>query len=317
MPQEAQLPTRVAGRHDVAEGVVVIELESLDGSPLPTWTPGAHVDLELAPHLVRQYSLCGDPHDLSRWRIGVLREPAGRGGSSHVHEHLVPGAQVTTRGPRNHFALETAEHYVFIAGGIGITPILPMLRDAAARGATWELHYGGRTLATMAFRDEVASVPGGTVVVHPQDERGLADLPAILATPRPRALVYCCGPEPLLLAAEQATSHWPRGSLHLERFAAKAVDPGAMNGAFEVELTDAGMTLTVGPDESILEVVRAAGVQAWSSCEEGTCGTCETTVVSGDIDHRDSVLSPDEQATNETMMICVSRAACPQLVLKL
>ncbi|KAA1394288.1 PDR/VanB family oxidoreductase [Aeromicrobium ginsengisoli] len=317
MHEESKIATRVVTRTEAADGVLTIELGSTDGTDLPAWSPGAHIDLDLAPDLTRQYSLCGDPDNRARWRIGVLREPSSRGGSSHVHDRLFPGTDVTARGPRNHFALEPSDHYVFIAGGIGITPILPMVREAQRRGATWELHYGGRSRSSMAFRDELEMLGGGEVELHPQDERGLLDLQGILGTPRADALVYCCGPEPLLYAVEAATAAWPSGALHVERFAPKGFNEPASADAFEVELAESGLTITVTPDQSILEAVRASGVEAWSSCEEGTCGTCETVVLAGEPDHRDSVLSPDEQASNETMMICVSRAACPKLTLEL
>ncbi|MET0954077.1 MAG: PDR/VanB family oxidoreductase [Aeromicrobium sp.] len=314
---EHEVLVRVMTRRAVADGVVALELGPVDGVGLPPWTPGAHIDLELEPGLVRQYSLSGVPDDATTWRIGVLLEPAGRGGSSHVHDRLMPGSEVRTRGPRNHFELRPAAHYVFVAGGIGITPILPMVHAAQARGATWELHYGGRSRSSMAFVEELGTVPGGRVEIHPQDERGLLDLPTILGEPRADTLIYCCGPEPLLLAVEAASAGWPTGSLQVERFAPKVVDAPASTDSFEVELTESGITVTVGPEETILEVVRSAGVEAWSSCEEGTCGTCETVVLDGTPDHRDSVLSAEEQASNESMMICVSRSACPKLVLEL
>ena len=313
---EVDLRLHVARRTTAAEGVVVLDLADPAGGELPAWTAGAHVDLRLPGGLTRQYSLCGDPADRRVWRVAVLREPESRGGSAHVHESLHEGEEVEVRGPRNHFGLVPAPAYVFLAGGIGITPILPMISAADAAGATWELHYGGRSRRSMAFLESLEEV-SGHLTVHPQDEVGLIDLDAILGTARPGTLVYCCGPEPLLAAVEQRCRQWPEGSLHLERFAPKDVGEPVLTGAFEVELTLSGRTLTVPPEKSILQAVEEAGVTVLSSCQEGTCGTCETAVLEGDVDHRDSLLTPAEQAANDTMFICVSRAACPRLVLEL
>jgi ferredoxin-NADP reductase len=313
---EVQLRLQIARRTTGAEGVVVLDLRDPAGADLPAWEPGAHVDLELPGGLTRQYSLCGDPADRSVWRIGVLREPESRGGSAHVHEELHEGEEVDVRGPRNHFPLVPAPRYVFIAGGIGITPILPMIAAADAAGAQWELHYGGRSRRSMAFLESLERL-SGHLTLHPQDEVGLIDLDRLLAEPRPETLVYCCGPEPLLVAVEQRCAGWPSGSLHLERFAPKDVGEPVLTGSFQVELSLSGRTLDVPPEKSVLQVVEEAGLSVLSSCQEGTCGTCETAVLSGEVDHRDSLLTPDEQAANDTMFICVSRAACPKLVLEL
>ena len=314
---EVDLHLRVARRTTGAEGVVVLDLRASDGRDLPAWSAGAHIDLKLPGGLVRQYSLCGDPRDRSVWRVAVLREPESRGGSAHVHESLQQGDDVEVRGPRNHFELAPSPRYVFIAGGIGITPILPMIDAADDAGAEWELHYGGRSRRSMAFLESLEETTGSRMTLHPQDEVGLIDLDALLGSPRPDTLVYCCGPEPLLLAVEQRCADWPAGSLRVERFAPKDVGEPVLTGAFEVELALSGLSLTVPPEKSVLEVVEDAGVSVLSSCTEGTCGTCETTVRSGEVDHRDSLLTPAEQAANDTMFICVSRAACPKLVLEL
>ncbi|HEY0403552.1 MAG TPA: PDR/VanB family oxidoreductase, partial [Blastococcus sp.] len=225
--------------------------------------------------------------------------------------------EVEVRGPRNHFPLVPAARYLFIAGGIGITPMLPMIDAAEAAGASWELHYGGRSRRSMAFLESLEEATGQQITVHPQDEVGLIDLDRLLGVPRADTLVYCCGPEPLLLAVEQRCAEWPPGALHLERFAPKDVGEPVFTDSFEVELATSGLLLTVPPEKSVLQVVEEAGVSVLSSCTEGTCGTCETTVLSGEVDHRDSLLTPAEQAANDTMFICVSRAACPKLVLEL
>jgi len=307
----------VAERREEAEGVISLRLRSPDGSALPSWQPGAHVDLVLANGLERQYSLCGDPSDADTWRIAVLREPDGRGGSEFVHTKLKPGTQVAVRGPRNHFDLHPAQRYVFIAGGIGITPILPMLEAATAAAAQWTLLYGGRSRASMAFADRLTARYGDRVDLRPQDRHGLLDLAAMLGTPSADTLVYCCGPGGLLDAVEEycEATGWP--APHVERFQPKAdADLGA-DRPFEVVLSRTGHTLHVPAGTSILDTVRNAGVSVLYSCTEGTCGTCETDVLEGVPDHRDSVLTQAERAAGDTMMICVSRAESERLVLDL
>ncbi|MCZ7422696.1 PDR/VanB family oxidoreductase [Verrucosispora sp. WMMA2121] len=305
----------VAERDRAAVGVDVLGLCRPDGGDLPAWSPGAHLDLELGPGLVRQYSLCGDPADRATLRVAVQLEPAGRGGSRHVHERLTPGATVRVRGPRNNFPLVAASRYLFVAGGIGITPIRPMVAAADAAGADWRLVYGGRSRATMAFADALREKYGDRVSLYPQDETGLLDLDELLGRPAD-GLVYCCGPEALIAAVEQRCRTWPPGALHVERFTPLAPTE-AVDAAVEVELALSGRTLTVPPGTSILEAVEAAGVQVLSSCREGTCGTCETPVLDGVPEHRDSLLTEAERAVGDTMMICVSRSVTPRLTLEL
>jgi ferredoxin-NADP reductase len=303
----------------VADDVVALTLADASGAPLPPWTPGAHIDLILDEDLSRQYSLCSSPGEPGSWRVGVLRAPQSRGGSQRVHTALPTGSSVRVRGPRNHFPLVSSSRYRFIAGGIGITPILPMIAEAEASGADWTLLYGGRERKSMAFLDELTRY-GDKVSVAPQDETGLLDLAAVLGTPEPDTLVYCCGPEGLLAAVEKSCADWPAGTLHLERFAAKAQDGAEAAGgesAFELVLERSGLTLAVPPDKSVLQVIRDAGVSVLASCMEGVCGTCETEVVDGDIDHRDSILNEEERASNEFMMVCVSRCRSARLTLDL
>ncbi|MGW7053511.1 PDR/VanB family oxidoreductase [Streptomyces sp. NPDC054887] len=314
---EVELDLTLVRKEPLAEGVVRLSLAHPFGERLPAWSPGAHVDLVLGPDLVRQYSLCGDPWDTSLLQVAVLREPRSRGGSLAVHDTLAEGDTVRVRGPRNHFPLVDAPHYLFIAGGIGITPLLPMIAAAERRGADWRLVYGGRSRATMAFAGQLAEHHPRRVALHPQDETGLLDLDGLLGSPAPGTLVYCCGPEPLLDAVERRCAAWPEGTLHMERFTPKSREDEAPSASFEVELSRSGITVTVPPDKTVLQTVEEAGVQILSSCQEGTCGTCETPVVEGVVDHRDSLLTPAEQARNDTMFICVSRAACPRLVLDL
>ncbi len=302
----------VERREPAAADVLLLTLRHPHGADLPAWEPGAHVDLLLGPGLERQYSLCSDPADRGAWRIAVLREPDGRGGSAYVHRRIRAGDTVRVRGPRNRLPLEPARRYRFIAGGIGITPVLPMLAAAEEAGADWTLLYGGRTRASMAFTGELARY-GARVTLAPEDETGLLDLPAVLDGLPSGTLVYCCGPGPLLDAVEERC---PPGVLRVDRFRPKERPAGA-GGAFEVVLSRSGRTLTVPPEVSVLDAVRGAGVEVLYSCTEGTCGTCETDVLEGEPDHRDSLLTEEERACGETMLICVSRCRGRRLVLDL
>jgi ferredoxin-NADP reductase len=301
----------------VAEAVVALRLVDPEGGSLPPWTPGAHVDLVLGD-LVRQYSLCGDPADSRSFTVAVLREPESRGGSAYVHEKLAVGSRVTVRGPRNHFGLVSAPRYVFIAGGIGVTPLLPMIAEAEAAGADWHLWYRGRTRASMAYADVVAA-HGDRVSLLPGDETGPLDLSVVLGEPRTDTLVYVCGPERLLAGVEEVCSAtWPEGALHLERFAAKEIEaPVGGEREFELVLAGSGVTLTVPPDRSVFKVIEDAGISVLGSCHEGICGTCEQIVLEGEVDHRDSVLNESERAANDAMMVCVSRCFSDRLVLDL
>lgn len=310
----------VRHRSTPAEGVVVLDLGHPENEDLPRWEPGAHIDLILDDGLTRQYSLCGDPHDSSLWRIGILLDPNSRGGSRYVHENLNEGATVRVRGPRNHFPLIDAPRYRFIAGGIGITPILAMLEAVQRAGGDWTLLYGGRTKASMAFAEDLVKRYPERVTMWPQDERGLLDLESLFKEPEDNTLVYCCGPEALLSAVEQHSSHWPAGILHIERFAAKA--PAAEGAAaaldqFEVVCQRSGSNFEITSDQSILEVLEEKGIPILGSCYEGVCGTCEARVLEGTPDHRDSVLTDAEKAAGEVMLICVSRSCTERLVLDL
>ncbi|WP_338051600.1 PDR/VanB family oxidoreductase [Pseudonocardia acidicola] len=305
----------VTARREEAEGVVGVELALPSGDPLPSWTPGAHIDLELPGGLTRQYSLCGHPAEAA-WRIGVLREAAGRGGSRWIADELTEGTTLRVRGPRNNFPLQPAGRYVFVAGGIGITPLLPMIRAVAAAGGNWVLHYGGRSRASMAFLGELAGY-GDRVRVHPQDEVGMLDLDAVLGAPTADTLVYCCGPTGLIEAVEVRCRTRGPGVLHAERFTAAPVVTDGEDTGFEVVCERSGLTVAVPPELSVLEALGNAGVDVLSSCEEGICGTCETTVLDGEPDHRDSLLTDEEKAAGDTMMICVSRCRGARLVLDL
>lgn len=303
-----------------AQGVVVLDLAHPDGDDLPRWQPGAHIDLILADGLTRQYSLCGDPRDSTTWRIAVLLDPNSRGGSQHVHDKLHEGDTVQVRGPRNHFPLVDADRYRFVAGGIGITPIMAMAENVQRAGGEWTLLYGGRTRASMAFADELAERYPEHVAVWPQDEQGLLDLDALLGEPEEGTLVYCCGPEALLNAVEERCTRWPEGSLHIERFAAKVSTPQQQAeelDQFEVVCQRSGVTLAVSAEDSILELVEAAGIPITTSCYEGVCGSCEARILDGVPEHRDSVLNAQQRDAGEVMLICVSRSRTGRLVLDL
>jgi len=306
----------VIGKEIAADGVVTLVLARPDGGRLPDWAPGAHIDVTLANGATRQYSLCGDRWDAHTYRVGVLREVAGRGGSAYVHDELAVGDVVAFGGPRNNFALVPSTRYLFVAGGIGITPIVPMVHQADLVGADWSLLYGGRSRSSMAFVDDLAR-HGDRVHVHPQDEQGLLPLAAWLSEAREDTVVYCCGPAPLLAAVEDATAHWPPHRLRTERFTAAELGAPVRDEPFEVELARTGTTITVPPRTSVLAAAREAGATALSSCEQGTCGTCETTVLAGVPDHRDSILADHERAAGDCMFPCVSRSCTDRLVLDL
>lgn len=310
------LVVRVVAARWEAERVTSFELASRDGADLPAWEAGAHLDLHLPSGAIRQYSLCGDPADRDRYRIAVLELPEGRGGSVEAHRVLRPGQLVQVGMPRSNFTLVDADRYIFVAGGIGITPILPMIRDVTARGVKWELWYGAKSRDHFAFSRELGQ---DTVHLVAQDTDGLIDLDDLVSGAS-GAAVYCCGPALLMdTLLEHMTRAGRSADLHLERFSAAVVaPPEAADGDFEVELARSGMALTVRAEESALEAVRGAGIEHPSSCEMGFCGTCETRVLSGEVDHRDDLYTDEEKATGAAMLICVSRAkGCSRLVLDL
>ncbi|MFF0554935.1 PDR/VanB family oxidoreductase [Streptomyces sp. NPDC020472] len=296
----------VAGRTTPADGVVELRLE---GAGLPAWQPGAHIDLVLPSGLVRQYSLCGDPADPTSYTVATRLIEDGQGGSREVHERLQEGVEIEIRGPRNRFPLVDSPAYVFVAGGIGITPVLPMLRAAEAAGADWRLVYCGRSRATMPYLTEIEALGGDRVTVVAEDESGFPELEFLAHLPEGTA-VYCCGPDGLMDAVGAAM---PEGRApRLERFTAAATTGGT---AFEVELRRSGRTLTVAADQSLLSAVRDELPGLAYSCRQGFCGTCRQRVLEGEIDHRDELLTDDER--DGSMLICVSRCAGKRLVLDL
>ncbi|AUX78348.1 PDR/VanB family oxidoreductase [Sinorhizobium fredii] len=301
----------------VAKEVLRLSFARKDGAELPAWEAGAHVDLRFEAkgvEYVRQYSLCGRPGDRRTWQVAVLLVANGRGGSAHIHEALTVGDTVRVAGPRNNFALAKAKRYLFIAGGIGITPILAMLEEATASGADWRLVYCGRSSETMAFKDDVVRYGPERVVFHESGKQGKADLDKLVAETDPETAIYCCGPESMLQAIDHSCAAHQRNA-HMERFSASGSIVEGESTAFEVEFSRSGIVLTVPEDRSILEMAEDAGIDIDSSCQEGVCGSCETRVISGTPDHRCSVLGAKERAAGKTMMVCVSRSCSARLVL--
>jgi len=305
-----------------AEDIISIELTTVDGEILPEWEPGAHLDVFLASGLIRQYSLCGGTADRTRYRIAVLREPEGRGGSAELHRDIRVGAMLKVGRPRNHFRIPEAAGYLCIAGGVGVTPILSVVEDAARRVVPVRLVYGGRSRRSMSFVHELqALLPESSIDLVPQDDRGLIDLAGEVAA-LPTGWVICaCGPGPMLVALETACdAAGLRDRLFVERFTAdedlKAQRIGAENRPVTVKLARSGVTIEVAADQSILQAVQDIA-PVLSSCTEGYCGTCETRVLKGTPEHRDTVLTDEERASNEIMMVCVSRALTPDLTLDL
>ncbi|MES2611875.1 MAG: PDR/VanB family oxidoreductase [Pseudomonadota bacterium] len=316
------LQVLVRSRRVEAEGICSFELVHPGGLALPAFTAGAHIDVHVAPGLVRQYSLCNHPDTRDHYRIAVLCEPASRGGSRGMHEQVHEGQALTISAPRNHFALAPgARHSLLLAGGIGITPIWAMAQALHAAGAGFDLHYCGRAAARMAFVDEMAQAPfSGQLQVHADDgaETQRLDADGLLARPEPGTHLYVCGPAGFMdHVLDTARRHgWPEAQLHREFFAGSATATEA-DGSFDVRLARSGQTLQVPAGKSVLEVLVACGIDVPYSCESGVCGTCLTRVLQGVPDHRDSFLTEAERAANDQFTPCCSRSYTPLLVLEL
>lgn len=300
-----------------ADNVLRLRLADGAGKPLPGWTPGSHLDI-LFNDLSRQYSLCGSGTDTSGYEIAVLEEAGGRGGSRFIHQNFAVGQTLKVRGPRNHFRLEDAENYIFIAGGIGITPIIAMADSAKALGRNYEIHYTGRSHSTMALLDRLRNDHGDRLTLYTSASGGKLDVADLLREARAETQIYGCGPARLLDSMQEETKHWPAGSLHVEHFVStlEALDP-TRERSFEVELKDSGLTIQVPADQTVLQALRSANIEVKSDCEEGICGTCEVPVLEGRVDHRDLVLTDAEKASNKHIMTCCSRACSTKLVLDL
>ncbi|VTU24371.1 Phenoxybenzoate dioxygenase subunit beta [Variovorax sp. SRS16] len=303
-----------------ARDVVLVELKAPDGAALPPFEPGAHLEIDLPNGLVRHYSLTNDWRERDRYVVGVGRAANGRGGSAFVHQSLRRGMQLAVSAPRNNFALDPkADSYLFIAGGIGVTPMMAMIRWCEAQSRPWRLVYAARNCQRTAFY-ETLRAHGERVHFHFDDLAGtVLDVREWLAGEGSGEHVYCCGPQPLMQAVQDHAAHRPASRVHFEYFTAPATPAAdAMPaGAFRVELRRSGKSLTVPADRSILEVLEADGMNVPFSCREGLCGTCETAVCEGLVEHRDYVLSQEQRDAGKSMMICVSRALSPVLVLDL
>jgi len=305
-------------RHE-AEGIISVELRPWGDTVFTPFEAGSHIDLHLPNGLVRSYSLLNAPSDQGRYVVGILRDRASRGGSRYVHEQLRVGTQLQISQPRNNFALDTrASHSVLVAGGIGITPIYCMFRQLLALGRSAELIYCARSRAEAALVDEISGL-GAKVLYHFNDEKGgLPDLASYLAGRPADTHFYCCGPTPMLDAFEQTCERLGYPHAHIERFTAAEVAASEdAQDSYSVELSKSGKTVSVEPGLNLLDVLLEAGCDIEYSCREGVCGSCETRVLEGDVDHRDGVLTKAERAANKSMMVCVSGCKSRRLVLDL
>jgi vanillate O-demethylase ferredoxin subunit len=298
------------------EGSNLFELRRPDGRAVPPFTAGAHIDLHLPNGLIRQYSIANAPHERDRYLLGVRREDPGRGGSRFLHDSVKVGAILKVGGPRNNFLLVEGAASVFVAGGIGITPIRSMIHRAQAIGQDWRLNYAVRRRAEAVFATELLPL-GDRVVLHVDEEHGgrLLDLPEIVGGAAAGAHIYCCGPAPMMAAFKEAAAAIPAERVHLEYFTSETAP--ATQGGFVVELAQSGRRIPVSPGTTILEALRDAGVRVQAVCEQGICGTCETRVLQGRPEHRDMILSDEEKAAGRTMMICCSGSLDEILVLDL
>ncbi len=329
-PTDETLLTRAAASHLIAARLTDVQtvardtklytFRRIDGQPLPPYRPGAHIDLHLPNGLLRQFSLVVPDTDHSSYVVGVKRDENSRGGSRYIIEEMKVGDQIEISAPRNNFALvENAEDVTLIAGGIGITPIWCMVQELAAHKRSWKLHYACRSRVDMAFLETLQQFGPESVHLHFDDEAGgVFDMGAAVTATPPSAHIYCCGPNPMLKAFEAATTARPRNLIHIEYFTPKeeaSADQESKLGGFWVELARSGEEYFIPEGKKVLEVLYEAGVDVDYSCELGICGACETRVISGTPIHHDSILSEEEQASNEKVMICCCGCASERLVL--
>jgi vanillate O-demethylase ferredoxin subunit len=319
---QSTLKVRVERKAQEAIDICTFELVSVDATPLPAFSAGSHIDVHVPGGITRQYSLCNDPAESHRYLIGVLKDPATRGGSRAMHEQVKAGDVIEISVPKNHFQLaHEARNSVLLAGGIGVTPILCMAERLAIAGADFEMHYCTRSRDRTAFHDRIQrSSFASRVNFHFDDgapEQKL-DMAALLASPDASTHLYVCGPKGFMDAvlSQARAAGWPESQLHYEFFSAGPVDKAA-DGSFEVKLASSGKVVVVPKDKSVIEALAAIGVEVQTSCEQGVCGTCLTRVLEGEPEHRDLYLSPEEQAANDQFLPCCSRAKSPCLVLDL
>ena len=316
------LQVRVARKVREALDICTFELMDVGGKPLPAFAAGSHIDVHLPDGITRQYSLCNDPQESHRYLIGVLKDPATRGGSRAMHDSVNEGDMLTISPPRNHFPLaHEAAHSVLLAGGIGVTPILCMAERLAISGASFEMHYATRSRERTAFYDRIGRGGFASKVqfhLDDGDEAQKLKLPALLATPKAGTHLYVCGPKGFMDAVlgMARANGWPEPQIHYEYFSAEAVKSLA-DGSFEVQLASSGKIVVIPKDQSVTQALAKAGVEILTSCEQGVCGTCITRVLQGEPDHRDLYFTPEEQAKNDQFTPCCSRSRSPLLVLDL
>jgi len=315
------IQVQVVNKYAVAEGIVSLELASPEGLPLPSFTPGAHIDVHLANGMIRQYSLCNSSRDTHCYQIAVLLEKNGRGGSRSVHGDISIGDQITIGSPRNHFELTAAEHYVLLAGGIGVTPIFCMADFLAESGKSFQFHYCCRSRRNMAFSDQIAALDLSRYThLHFDDENPSQkfDAKKVLAAPHAGTHLFVCGPKGFMdyVIASAKACGWDDANIHFEYFSASQPSSDA-DDAFQLKIASSGQLLPVPSDCTVLEVLLKQGFDIPVSCEQGVCGTCLTPVLEGEPDHRDLFLTSAERAANNKFTPCCSRSKSPILVLDL
>jgi vanillate O-demethylase ferredoxin subunit len=322
-PDPSLIAVRVTRRTREAQDICSFELRALDGSALPPFSAGAHIDVLVPGGLTRQYSLCNAPAERDRYVIGVLHEAASRGGSRAMHELVHEGDTLRIRAPRNHFALAAdATRSLLLAGGIGVTPILSMAEHLAAEGGDFSMHYCVRSAGRAAFAGRLRDgrfAARARLHVDDGDAAQRADLPRLLGDPRPGLHAYVCGPKGFIDAVAGAAAQlgWPPERVHREFFGQADAPAQAPDARFEVRLARSGRVVEVPADRSVVQALAAAGIDVPVSCEQGVCGTCLTPVLEGVPDHRDLYLTPEEQALNDQFTPCCSRSRTPCLVLDL
>ncbi|MBI5911113.1 MAG: oxidoreductase [Betaproteobacteria bacterium] len=314
--QLQMVPLRVTRNDPIAEGIHLLEFRDAGGKELPQFSAGAHITVRVPNGMLRKYSLCNDPAERDRYLVAVKREVAGRGGSSTLIDRTKPGDELMVTAPVNDFALpQRAQDFLFIAGGIGITPIMAMIRQVQAEGKRFRLYYCTRSPETTAFIDELSKPAlNDKVTIHHDygDPAKSLDLKPVLAERKNREHLYCCGPRPLMEAVRDMTDHWSSAAVHFEAFSEADIHK-ATDRPFKVKLTKSSKALEVPADKTIMEVLREHGLEVPSSCETGTCGTCRTKLLAGQADHRDLVLHEHERSN--TIMICVSRATSDEITI--
>jgi vanillate O-demethylase ferredoxin subunit len=316
------LQVRVARKAVEAQDIVTLELVATNGQALPAFSAGSHVDVQLPNGITRQYSLCNDPQETHRYQIGVLRDAASRGGSAAVHDLVKEGDVLTISAPRNHFGLaHEAQKHLLLAGGIGVTPILCMAERLANTGADFAMHYATRAPERTAFRQRIAASAFASRVQFHYDNGDAAqklDLQKLLSQPQAGTHLYVCGPKGFMDAVlgTARVAGWPEAQIHYEFFGAEVAKSDS-DASFEIKLASSGRIVMVPKDQTVVQALAAAGVDIMISCEQGVCGTCLTRVLEGVPEHKDSYLTPEEQAANDQFTPCCSRSKTPVLVLDL